>query len=101
MAGVVYEINDTGTQIFRSFALPFRGGALAFDGTHPYILDADSGFVQVTDREGRCVCSFQSGLRATGMCFDPASGNPLLVSMFAGFSASKACPCQVLHGACL
>lgn len=82
MAGLVYEINDTGTKIHRSFTLPFRGGALAFDGRQLYISDADSGLVQVTNREGRFVRSFQSGLRAAGMCFDPASGNLLVVSMF-------------------
>jgi DNA-binding beta-propeller fold protein YncE len=54
---------------------------LAFDGTLLYISDLDSGLVQVTDREGRFVRSFQSGLRAAGMCFDPASGNLLVVSM--------------------
>ena len=41
-SGRVYEIDVAGTTIFSSFSLPFRGGAIAFDGTNLYIGDFDS-----------------------------------------------------------
>ena len=54
----VYEIDDAGTKIFKSFPIPFRGGALAFDGANLYVSDLDSGLIQVTDRAGRFIRSY-------------------------------------------
>ena len=81
-AGIVYEIDDTGTTIFNSFSLPFRGGAIAFDGTNLYIGDFDSSQVRVTDRFGGFIGTFDSGLRPAGMVFDPAIGHLWVISEF-------------------
>ncbi|MEY5024960.1 MAG: SMP-30/Gluconolactonase/LRE-like region, partial [Verrucomicrobiota bacterium] len=84
LGGRVYEIDEAGTKIFQSFAIPFRGGALAFDGRLLYISDQDSGLVRVTDRTGRFVRNFQSNLRPAGMVFDAASRNLWVISQFDG-----------------
>ena len=60
--GRVYEIDVAGTTIINSFASPFRGGAIAFDGTHLYIGDTDSQQILVTTRFGVEVRTFSSGL---------------------------------------
>lgn len=67
-SGSVYEIDVAGTSIYNSFALPFRGGAIAFDGTNLYIGefdigDFDSEQIRVTTRSGTEVRTFSSGLR--------------------------------------
>ena len=49
-AGMLYEIDRSGTAILSSFPLPFRGGAIAFDGTDLYVGDNDSGLMLVVDR---------------------------------------------------
>ena len=36
IGGIVYEIDTAGTTIFNSFSLPFRGGAIAFDGARTW-----------------------------------------------------------------
>lgn len=82
IGNIVYEIDDTGTTIFNSFSLPFRGGAIAFDGTNLYIGDFDSSLVQVTDRFGNFIRSFDSGLRPAGMVFDPTTGHLWVISEF-------------------
>lgn len=82
IGNIVYEIDDTGTTIFNSFSLPFRGGAIAFDGTNLYIGDFDSSQVRVTDRFGSFIGTFDSGLRPAGMVFDPAIGHLWVISEF-------------------
>ena len=82
IGNIVYEIDATGTTIFNSFSLPFRGGAIAFDGTNLYIGDFDSSQVEVTDRFGNFIRTFDSGLRPAGMVFDPATGHLWVISEF-------------------
>lgn len=81
-AGIVYEIDSAGTTILKSFSLPFRGGAIAFDGTNLYIGDFDSDRVIVTDRSGTFIRTFASGLRSAGMVFDPQRGHLWVISPF-------------------
>lgn len=80
IGNIVYEIDATGTTKFNSFSLPFRGGAIAFDGTNLYIGDFDSSQVRVTDRFGNFIRTFDSGLRPAGMVFDPATGHLWVIS---------------------
>ncbi len=80
IGNLVYEIDATGTTIFNSFSLPFRGGAIAFDGTNLYIGDFDSSQVRVTDRFGSFIRTFDSGLRPAGMVFDPTTGHLWVIS---------------------
>ena len=82
IGGIVYEIDTAGTTIFNSFSLPFRGGAIAFDGTNLYIGDFDSSQVRVTDRFGALIRTFDSGLRPAGMVFDPVTGHLWVISEF-------------------
>ncbi len=87
--GVVYEIDTAGTTIFNEFVLPFRGGAIAFDGTNLYIGDFDSGQVRVTDRCGNFVRTlalfdtFQmSFVRPAGLTFEPVAGHLWSIDIF-------------------
>lgn len=73
--GVVYEVDTDGTTIYNSFVLPFRGGAIAFDGTNLYINDFDDTRIIVTDLSGSILRELDSGLRPSGMTFDPSDGN--------------------------
>jgi len=80
--GIVYEIDTAGTTIRNSFSIPFRGGAIAFDGTYLYVGDFDSSQVLVVDRSGTPIRSFFARARPAGMAFDPASGHLWVVSEF-------------------
>lgn len=77
----VSEIGTSG-EFNNSFALPFRGGSIAFDGTSLFIGDADSGQILVTDLLGRTIAAFDSGSRPTGLVFDPDSGDLLDIDHF-------------------
>jgi hypothetical protein len=79
--GKVFEIDTNGTTIFNTFGLPFRGGAIAFDGTNLFIGDFDSPTVIVTTRSGTQLRSFNNGLRPAGMVFNPA-GRIWVISEF-------------------
>ncbi len=79
--GVVFEMDVAGTTLFNSFSLPFRGGAIAFDGTNLYISNFDVAEILVTDRSGTPVRTFVTG-RAAGMTFDPATGHLWVISPF-------------------
>lgn len=70
-------VSESGTseEFNKSFALPFRGGSIAFDGTSLFIGDADSGQILVTDLLGKTIATFDSGSRPTGLVFDPVSGD--------------------------
>ena len=81
-AGAVFEIDVAGTTVLNSFSLPFRGGAIAFDGTNIYISDFDGSQILVTDRSGAFVRTFSSGLRPAGMVFDPTTGHLWVISEF-------------------
>ena len=81
-AGIVYEIDTAGTRILNSFTVPFRGGAIAFDGTNLYIADLDGGTVLVSDRFGTPIRTFDSRLRPADMVFDPATGHLWVISEF-------------------
>ena len=82
IAGIVYEIDTEGTTIFNTFSLPFRGGAIAFDGVNLYISDFDESSVLVTDRSGTPVRTFDSQLRPAGMSHDASTGHLWVVSEF-------------------
>ncbi len=81
-AGAVFEIDIAGTTVLNSFSLPFRGGAIAFDGTNIYIGNDDGQEILVTDRSGTPVRTFSSGLRPAGMVFDPTTGHLWVISIF-------------------
>ena len=81
-AGIVREIDSAGTTTFNSFSLPFRGGAIAFDGTKLFNADFDSSEILVTDRSGTPIRTFVTGLRPAGMVFDPATGHLWVISQF-------------------
>lgn len=72
IAGVVYEIDTMGTTLFNSFALPFRGGAIAFDGMRLYIGDFDSSQILVTDPSGVPIETIDAGVRSAALAYDPA-----------------------------
>ena len=80
--GIVYEIDTAGTTIRSSFPIPFRGGAIAFDGTNLHVGDFDSDEILVVDRSGRTVRSYFGWVRPAGMVFDPGSGHLWVVSEF-------------------
>ena len=80
-AGAVFEIDITGTTVLNSFSLPFRGGAIAFDGTNLYISDLDSPQFLVTDRSGAFVRTFSRILGPAGMVFDPTTGHLWVVGI--------------------
>jgi DNA-binding beta-propeller fold protein YncE len=71
LEGLVFEIDTAGTTIFQSFSVPFRGGAIAFDGTSLYVGDFDSSTVNVVDRNGIFVRTFDAQSRPANMVFDP------------------------------
>ena len=78
----VYEITTDGIAV-NSFALPFRGGAIAFDGTNLYITDFDGYSVLVTDRLGTTVRQFDlPGIRPEGMVFDHHSRHLWVIDEF-------------------
>lgn len=87
VGGFVAEIDIAGTRI-NSFPLPFRGGAIAFDGTNLYIGEADAGTILVTDRSGTALRTFESlqadqrPLRPEGMVFDPTTGHLWVITLF-------------------
>lgn len=81
-AGNVYEIDTMGTDIFSSFTIPFRGGAIASDGTNLYIGDFDSGKVLVSDRSGNPFRTLSTALRPAGMVFDARSNLLWVISEF-------------------
>jgi len=68
--------------VFNQFPLPFRGGAIAFDGTNVYIADIDSSDIVVTDRSGAIIRTFTAPLRPAGMTFDPATSHLWAISEF-------------------
>ncbi len=68
--GMLYEVDATDYRTLNAFPLPFRGGALAYDGTHVYVGDLDTDQVLVMDREGEQVRAFHTGLRPAGMVYD-------------------------------
>ena len=84
--GVVFEVDLTspgGPTIVNQFSLPFRGGAIAFDGTDLYISDHDSSTIIVTDRTGALIRTLPNlGLRPAGLAFDAATGNLFAIGIF-------------------
>ncbi len=81
--GFVREIDTAGPlTVFNQFSLPFRGGAIAFDGTNLYIGDIDSRQILVTDSSGVIIRTFAAPLRPAGMTFDPATGHLWAISEF-------------------
>lgn len=81
--GFVREIDTAGPlTVFNQFSLPFRGGAIAFDGTNLYIGDFDSRQILVTDSSGVIIRTFAAPLRPAGMTFDPATGHLWAISEF-------------------
>lgn len=81
MGSFVREVDATGVQA-ADFPLPFRGGAIAFDGTNIYAGDTDSSRVVVMDRAGTLLREFDSGLRPEGMVFDPGTGRLWVITLF-------------------
>jgi len=81
-SGIVYEIDSGGTTVFNSFLVPFRGGAIAFDGVNLYVSDFDGDKILVTNRSGIPIRAFSSGLRPAGMVFDPVSKLIWVISEF-------------------
>lgn len=81
MSGFVRKIDTVGAHI-ADFPLPFRGGAIAFDGTSLYVGDIDHSAVVVMDQSGNITRSFDPGLRPEGMVFDPATGNLRVITLF-------------------
>lgn len=83
--GFVREIDTTGALV-NTFSLPFRGGAIAFDGSRLYVGDLDHSRVLVTDTAGNVVDDFMPGgsaaLRPEGMVFDPSTGNLWVITLF-------------------
>ncbi|HET7207250.1 MAG TPA: hypothetical protein VFI95_11800 [Terriglobales bacterium] len=69
--GTVYDIDRAATTINNKFALPFRGGAIAFSQKRLFIGDADSGHVLITSRSGKPISSFDLPFSPAGMVFDP------------------------------
>jgi alpha-tubulin suppressor-like RCC1 family protein len=85
-SGVVFEVDlgaSGGPAIVSQFNLPFRGGAIAFDGTNLYISDLDSSTILITDRAGTTIDTWQdSGLRPAGMFYDGPTGHLFVISIF-------------------
>jgi DNA-binding beta-propeller fold protein YncE len=81
-AGIVYEIDSAGTTIVNSLPLPFRGGAIAFDGAKLYVADFDSDQILVMDPSGTPLDTLAIGLRPAGMVFDPAANLLWVISQF-------------------
>ncbi len=75
-AGRVFEIAPDASRIFDSFALPFRGGAIASDVTRLFVGDLDSSRFLVISPFGRQSRTFANSMRPAGMAFD--RGNNLL-----------------------
>jgi hypothetical protein len=65
-----------------TFALPFRGGGIAFDGTHIYVGNADANQMLVTDVSGTPLHMVSTAVRTEGMVFDPGSGQLWVVTPF-------------------
>lgn len=82
ISGWVSEYAPDGS-LARRFVLPFRGGALAFDGRRVYVADIDASTVLVTELDGTRVTSFQlPGLRPAGMVYDSRTGHIWSVDEF-------------------
>ena len=82
--GFVREVDMSGT-VVGSFALPFRGGAIAFDGSRLFVGDLDSPQVLIMDTSGNILASFAAGagtLRPEGMVFDPSTGTLWVITLF-------------------
>ena len=75
---LVEEITLSGTLV-NSFSVPFRPGAIAFDGTDLYIFDIDSSQVRVTDRSGAFVRSFSVSDRPISAVWDASTGHIITV----------------------
>jgi DNA-binding beta-propeller fold protein YncE len=81
--GLVFEIDSESGALINHFGLPFRGGAIAFDGTNLYIGNFDGSEVLVTDRSGTVLKQFiLNWIRPAGMVFDPSSGHLWTVDSF-------------------
>ena len=82
ISGWVSELAPDGS-LRRRFVLPFRGGALAFDGRRIYVADHDASTVLVTELDGTVVTSFTlAGLRPAGMVHDSRTGHIWSVDEF-------------------
>jgi DNA-binding beta-propeller fold protein YncE len=82
--GFVREVDMSGT-LLGWFALPFRGGAIAFDGSRLFVGDLDAPQVVVIDTSGNILDSFAAGagaLRPEGMVFDPSTGTLWVITLF-------------------
>jgi hypothetical protein len=98
--GIVYEIDTSGTTLYHSFNIPFRGGAIAFDGTYIYVSDFDSSTIRVVTRNGDFVREFDApSIRPADMVFDPTTGYLFVIdelnTMVSKMTTSGGLLCQV------
>lgn len=70
-AGTVYEIEPLASTVFKSFTIPFRGGAIAADQNRLFIGDLDGNQLLVTDHSGGVIRSLATPFQPAGMVFDP------------------------------
>jgi len=73
-SGVVFEVDlaaSGGPAIVSHFNLPFRGGAIAFDGTNLYISDLDSSTILITDRTFTTICAYWHPFKQPNNTFLP------------------------------
>jgi hypothetical protein len=71
---IVFEIEADGSAIVSSFELPFRGGAIAFDGRNLYVSDFDTLDLMIFDRSGNPLADYATPLRPAGLTYDPVTG---------------------------
>jgi cysteine-rich repeat protein len=82
VANRVDEIDALSGAQLASFPVPFRPGAIAFDGTLLYVFDLDTPLVLVTDRGGAVVTSFVADHRAASAVWDASAGRLITVDLF-------------------
>jgi cysteine-rich repeat protein len=78
----VEEVDAVSGAPLGSFSVPFRPGAIAFDGALLYVFDLDTPLVLVTDRVGAVVTSFLADHRAGSAVWDASVGRLLTVELF-------------------
>ena len=76
------EEMDLAGNILSSFGVPFRPGAIAFDGTLLYIWDFDSSRLLVTTRGGIVMNDFITPVRPSAAVFDASTGHILTIDAF-------------------
>jgi cysteine-rich repeat protein len=78
----VEEVDVLSGTPLASFPVPFRPGAIAFDGVLLYVFDLDTPLVLVTDRGGTVVTSFVADHRAASAVWDGSGGRLITVDLF-------------------